>query len=100
MSKSEMRSTIQEDFRQFHHDNPWVFDKLVDMTRDLHQKGRKRFGIGMLWEVLRWNVAMGTITVDDNFKLNNNYRSRYVRLIIEKYPQYDCMFECRVLRSP
>lgn len=72
---------------------------LVSMTADLHRQGRERYGLRMLWGVLRWKVAMGTITVEEDFKLNDNYISRYVRLIVEKNPQYADMFELRALRA-
>jgi hypothetical protein len=38
-------------------------------------------------------------TVGDDFKLNNNYHSRYARLIMEREPGLDGFFETRGLRS-
>jgi hypothetical protein len=100
MSKSQMRDTIQERFMQFHHDNPWILDRLLAMTNDLLKKGRKKCGMKMLWEVLRWNVETGEIVVTKDFKLNNIYTSRYARMIADLHPMYANVFEQRDLRTP
>lgn len=92
-------TTIEESFQKFHTENPWILERLVAMTEQLYRENRKRYGIGMLWEVLRWHVATGEIKTEEDFKLNNNFRSRYVRLIIKLHPQYEQMFETRILRA-
>ncbi len=92
-------TTIEEAFQRFHAENPWILEQLLTMTEKLHRGNRKRYGIGMLWEVLRWHVAIGEIKTDEDFKLNNNFRSRYVRLIVKLHPEYEQMFEMRVLRA-
>jgi len=99
MNDSTSRNTIQERFQQFHTDNPWIFKKLLSMTTDLMRKGKSKCGIKMLWEVLRWEVEIGTITVGKDFKLNNNYTSRYARMISDHHPMYAKIFSLRDLRS-
>lgn len=92
-------STIQEAFEQFHRLNPWVFDALVTLARDLHRKGHQRIGIGMLFEVLRWNYLTRTVDPAGDFKLNNNYRSRYARMIADTCPDLTAVFETRQLKA-
>jgi hypothetical protein len=96
-----MRRSIQERFEEFHAANPWVFEVLVEMIQTLRARGYQHYGIGSLWEALRWRRAVGELThaPDDEFKLNDHYRSRYVRSIIAAYPQYASMFELRALRA-
>lgn len=89
--------TIAERFWEFHRANPWVYDALVKLTRDWLALGHERIGIGMLFEVLRWE--RGQTTVGDEFKLNNTYRSRYVRLIIRREPDLASAFETRELKA-
>ncbi|UUU31946.1 hypothetical protein JIX56_19695 [Streptomyces sp. CA-210063] len=89
--------SIQERFEAFHDLNPWVFRALERMTADCADKGFKQLGIGMLFEVLRWRY--GQATEGDPFRLNNNFRSRYVRLLIEQHPEWSRLFELRALRS-
>ncbi|MGW2881321.1 hypothetical protein ACWDBP_34900 [Streptomyces sp. NPDC001233] len=90
-------ATIQERFEAFHRLNPWVLHALESLTSDYLGHGAKRVGIGMLFEVLRWRYVAAT--AGDDFRLNNNFRSRYVRLLIERHPQWARVFEVRALRT-
>jgi hypothetical protein len=90
-------SVADEKFWNFHEKNPQVFHELAEMALDAHAKGKKKIGIGMLFEVLRWNRFINT--TDADFKLNNNYRSRYSRILVQVYPELDGLFETRRIRS-
>jgi hypothetical protein len=89
--------TIQERFEAFHEANPWVLDRLAHMTRDWLARGHQRVGIGMLFEVLRYDYSVATH--GDDFKLNNSLRSRYARRLIEDHPEWQDAFETRRLRA-
>lgn len=97
--RHERGQTIAEAFAEFHRANPWVYDTLVELARDLVNRGRKRVGIGMLFEVLRWHYQRNTTDPAADFKLNNNYRSRYARLIMAAEPDLRRAFETRRLRA-
>lgn len=58
-------------------------------------------GIAMLWERMRWELTVETDSVDlgDDFKLNNNYRSRYARLIMNNEPDLAGFFDIRRLHD-
>jgi hypothetical protein len=73
------RETL-EAFKAFHAANPVVYIKLIRMLRRAKDAGRKRVGMAMLFEVLRWNHIFGTKSAEP-FKLNNNYQAYYTRLI-------------------
>lgn len=90
--------SIEVQFLAFHAMNPWVYERLVAMTYDLKNRGHQRIGMAMLFEVLRWQAAMSTMSADD-FKLNNNYRSRYARKIMADHPDLDGIYETRTLRE-
>lgn len=92
--------TIGEAFDLFHTANPWVYTALVRLARELRAQGRTRIGIGMLFEVLRWHWVRGTIDVASDFVLNNNYRSRYARLIAAQEDDLADVFEFRKLTAP
>lgn len=89
--------SIQAQFETFHQLNPWVLRALETLTADYLKRGARRVGIGMLFEVLRWRYVAAT--EGDEFRLNNNYRSRYVRLLIERHPDWAQAFEVRSLRT-
>lgn len=84
-------------FQKFHSENPRVYVELVQLTRQAYERGRKRIGIRMLFEVVRWNRFLQTN--DHEFKLNNNYHSRYARLIMHNHPEFEGMFELRELKA-
>lgn len=91
-------ATIEEAFWRFHQDNPQVYAELVMLARRWRRRGRRKCGIGMLFEVLRWRSGMRT--GGDDFRLNNNYRSYYARLIMLREPDLTGIFELRELHAP
>lgn len=90
--------SIQAAFEKFHADNPRVYALLCRFSRQLREVGYEHGGIGMIWERMRWEVATGSKDAA-GFKLNNNFRSRYARLIHRQEPDLDGFFETRELRA-
>ena len=91
--------TIQHQFEDFHASNPFVYEALEALAERLVRRGRQKVGIGMLFEVLRWQWAMQTDDPSSDYKLNNNYRSRYARLLMENHPEWVGLFETRELKA-
>ncbi|MFI9157481.1 hypothetical protein [Kitasatospora aureofaciens] len=94
----EPNASIQARFEAFHQLNPWVLRELERRTADCVDNGWKRISIGMLWELLRYRYGQVT-RGEDEFRLNNNWRSRYVRLLLERHPEWEPLFETRALRA-
>ena len=93
--------TIDERFAAFHAAHPDVYTTLVALCREARSRGRRHLGIGMLWEVLRWNrLLAGLPDPGEDRKLNDHYRSRFARMIMEGEPDLRGIFETRALRSP
>lgn len=88
-------ATIQERFESFHALNGWVLTALERLTEDALAHGRHRLGIKHFVEVLRWQY--GRQTTGDEFRLNNNYSSRYVRLLLDLHPDWAAHFNLREL---
>ncbi|MGI0148620.1 MAG: hypothetical protein ACREDF_03695 [Thermoplasmata archaeon] len=97
VSEPPVDDRIQRAFEEFHALNPHVYDTLVRLARRYAEKHRKA-GIGHLWEVMRWQMFVET-TGDEEFRLNNNWKSRYARLIMAREPDLDGLFEIRELRA-
>jgi hypothetical protein len=94
------RRSIEARFREFHAANPQVLGELLKLARRARGRGATKLGIGMLWEVLRWQLTFETYEpAETPFKLNDHYRSRYVRLICEQDPELGRLFELRELRA-
>lgn len=89
--------SIDQRFARFHADNPHVYAELRRLALELVSQGHRRIGIGMLTEVLRWS-AMRT-RGDDAYKINNDYRSRYARLLADHEPALADVFEMRRLSA-
>lgn len=93
-------ATIQEKFQAFHEANPWVLQAYVQQLREARELGFPRIGIGHLTERLRWNYAAKTRDTHSKFKINNIYRSRYTRLILELHPEFKGFITLRELKTP
>lgn len=93
----QREATIQEAFERFHAENPDVYDELLTLARRWRTRGNQRAGIAMFFEVLRYRRGMRT--QGDDFKLNNNYRSRYSRKIMAENPDLAGIFDTRELHS-
>lgn len=89
--------TIQEHFEQFHRTHPEVYHALVTYTRDARRAGRERIGVRMIWERMRWYLAIERDATED-YKFNDHYPSRYARLIMDQEPDLAGVFETRRLR--
>jgi hypothetical protein len=89
--------TIQQRFEEYHQLNPYVYNKLVEFARKAKDKGYKRIGIGFLIEIIRWQG--GPTVHKDGFKISNDFRSRYSRLIEENEPDLRGYFTKRQLEA-
>lgn len=83
----DLPADLTEGFREYHQKNPQVYHRLVALIKGLVQHGNNKIGMGMLFEVLRWEHFM-KIDTDEPFKLNNSYRAFYTRLIEKKHPEW------------
>lgn len=86
-----------ESFVEFNLANPHVYERLVEMTRELVGKGHTRVGMKMLFEVLRWERMLETS--GESFKLPNSFTSLYARMLMDLEPDLDGVFEVASLRS-
>ena len=86
--------TIEGKFEAFHAANPEVYRSLVADALTLRHRGIKRWSINGLFEVLRWKKALET--KGDEFRLNNNFRAYYARMMMDNEPILEGFFETRV----
>ena len=94
-------SKLEIAFWTFHNTNPPIYRLLVKFARQWRERRGEDavMGIGQLFERVRWEISMGTIG-DANFKLNNNHRAFYARLIMDCNPDLDGIFRLRRQRIP
>lgn len=93
------RAGIEQAFEDFHAAHPEVYDELVALAREMRSRGYERFGIATIYEVARWR-SMLRLGAEGSFKLNNNWRAYYARLIMASEPDLAGVFATRELAVP
>ncbi len=91
--------TLTDRFLTFHDQHPEIYDHLLQLALQAKQAGRKRASIKMMWEVVRWERYLNGQPTDGEYALNNNWHSRYARLLMLEHPELDGMFELRELHT-
>ena len=90
--------TIQERFTRFHRCNPWVLAALEKMAIAEMQSGF-RTSVDYLVHNLRWHYRRTTRDPNSDFKISNDYTSRYARLLLEKNPSLHRVIKTKTLTS-
>jgi hypothetical protein len=90
--------TIQERFEDFHSKHPEVMAYLVALCYELRRRGFQKYGIKSMWERARWHFQVEK-DLGVEFKLNNNFHSRFARLILAEHPELEGFFELRELKN-
>lgn len=76
-----------------------IFEAVLRRALRLHRSGWKHYGIGAIAEVVRYAFDVRVGPDAEGFKLNNSYRSRMAREMMDRVPELDGFFELRRLRS-
>jgi len=86
---------LETAFWQFHHDNPKVYSYLVQFATEWRKRRglNVKLGIGALFERVRWEVNLGNKR--EEFKLNNNNRAFYARLLMRDHTFLQDIFRLR-----
>ena len=81
----------------FHAAHPEVYAAVVRFAREVRGRGFKRFGMRAIWERARWFLAIES--EEGEYRLNDNFISRYARLVMQQEPDLVDFFEVRELRA-
>lgn len=100
LPKSFKDKTIDERFDEFDKLNPSVKKDLKTLARYKRKMyPRRKLRINALYEILRDRYDDITPIEGDEYRLNNDYRSRYVRVIENECADLRGAFEKRQLRE-
>lgn len=92
--------SIDVSWWRFHQDHPDVYAEIAKLCRQWRARGREAWSINGVFELVRWNRRVNGIPdASEDWKLNNNYRSRYARLVMRREPDLDGIFEIRELKT-
>ena len=85
-------------FATYHDANPHVFKLFRKYALEARSRGFRYYGAKAIMELVRWEISTTTKDVD-GFKINNNYTSRYARLLEQVDPSFVGFFRKRELKS-
>lgn len=88
---SDRADVFREQADKWIEDNPeaWRFMTIQALKS---AENRRRFGIGALCEVVRWEMRN---VRGDEFKLNNNHRAHFARRLVREHPEIGPYIETR-----
>ncbi|MER6010146.1 hypothetical protein [Streptomyces bluensis] len=81
----------------FHTAHPLAFEALEELTAQRVAAGGGQIDIKALFEPLRWSLLH--MSRSEPCRLNNNYTSRYARLLCARHPERAGAFQQRSLRT-
>ena len=91
---------LDYEFEKFLRDNPTIYPKFRMLAVKLKAKGIDRWGAKAIWEVLRYEMALKSVTSGEKYALNNNYTSRFARKLMTEEPDdFAGFFETRTLKG-
>ncbi len=101
METQAVAGTLDAKFELYDRENPHVFLKFVRFAYNLKHAGRTRIGAKLIMERIRWDtmVSANTEPSGTEYKVNNNYTSRYARKMVQLYPEFKTFFSIRMLKS-
>jgi len=96
-----LQDTIQSRFEAFDKANPQLYVFIKRYALEAKAGGLKCFGIAAIIERARWELSLRTVVVGiaPDFKINNDYRSRYARKLMADVPELAGFFLVRDLRT-
>lgn len=95
------RDELRQQATEFHAKHPEVWELFCKFTFDRIQRGFEHYGVGAIWERIRWETDIGGDRDKDDppLKLNNNFRAFYARRFMKIHPDHEGFFRKRVQTS-
>lgn len=88
--------TLEQRFTLYHKDNPHVYALLVAFARQVQGYGKHKYSIAALFERIRWHYDTGIQTAEP-FKISNDFKPEYSRLIMHNEPDLVGFFNTKHL---
>lgn len=95
---SQGQQGAMERFMEYHSNNPHVYDAFLEVISRAKKKGKTKWSIAGAIEILRWESDLDA-TVDYNFrfKIANDYKPIYARMVMELNPSLEGFLKTREL---
>lgn len=95
MNNAERRN-LRLEAAQWIHEHPMAALMFLRFARELAGRGR-RFGVGLLAERVRWEVALEGLD-ESKYKVNNDHRAYIARWLIDQDPSLEQWMRFRKVR--
>lgn len=89
---------LEKAFRSFHELNPEVYASIEASALAAHRAGVTRIGIAKIVEDIRYRGDMPT--AGGVFRINNNHRALYARLLVFRHPELESVLATRARHEP
>lgn len=93
-----IRNELERKYRVWLHEHESVFALFERFAMQMLHRQR-RFGIKMLAERVRWEVATTFTPDDEGYKINNNYTAYIARDLIQRHPALANLIETRCIKA-
>jgi hypothetical protein len=91
-------ATLDAAFALYDAANPQIYATFRAMAGELKRRGFSHYGAKSIFEAMRFHHAVSA-GPGNEWKLNNNYTSRYARKLMSECPEFRGFFETRRLLS-
>lgn len=96
--ENQNNGTIQDKFEAYHKANPSIYNLFKRYTWEMIRK-RGKASSKLIINQIRWEININTKRQEGDFKINDAFTSRYVRMLLENHPEISGYFELRNLRA-
>lgn len=84
-----------EKFKEYDRNNPHVYAEFKRLAQEMKSTGRKKCSAELIINKMRWDYNIETI--HDDFKISNNFKPIYARLLVYREPKFDGFFDFKGL---
>lgn len=91
------RNEMERRYREWREKNPDVFDLYVRFAKEAFAY-RRKFGVKLLMERVRWEARMSIVKDQAGFRVNNSMSAYISRDLLELIPELKGLIETRRVR--
>lgn len=92
-------SRAEERFQRLLREHPEVYELFRVRAWQLRNRGKRHISADSICHYLRDETPIDTRTGEDTYRINNDFSSRFARLLIAEEPSFSAYIETRRLRS-
>lgn len=92
------KGSIQAAFELFDRQNPEVYELFIRFAWELKRAGHRRYSSDAIIHRIRWHYAVRQNRPEGEFKICNNFTSRYARKLMSENAEFEGFFVLRAIK--